>query len=162
MQPKCRDIIPNMHLTKVVLSLRPWNVARGIPHTNNAKFDGTIYTQCAKSCLVHIWKPVGIYVVVCVIDSDEYGSSYRKWYTYIINMPICFWFNSSPPSAAYMRQWIGSALVPITACRLFGAKPLSNQCWIIVNWGIMNKVQWNFNQNTKRFIHKMHLTISSA
>ena len=33
--------------------------------------------------------------------------------------------NSSPPSAAYMRRWIGSALVQIMACRLFGAKPLS-------------------------------------
>ena len=33
--------------------------------------------------------------------------------------------NSSPTSAAYMRQWIGSALVQIMACRLFGAKPLS-------------------------------------
>ena len=33
--------------------------------------------------------------------------------------------NSSPHSAAYMRQWIGSALVQIMACRLFGAKPLS-------------------------------------
>ena len=33
--------------------------------------------------------------------------------------------NSSPPSAAYMRQWIGSALVQIMACRLNGAKPLS-------------------------------------
>ena len=33
--------------------------------------------------------------------------------------------NSSPPSAAYARQWIGSALVKIMACRLFGAKPLS-------------------------------------
>ena len=29
-----------------------------------------------------------------------------------------------PPSAAYMRQWIGSALVQVMACRLFGAKPL--------------------------------------
>ena len=32
--------------------------------------------------------------------------------------------NLSPPSAAYMHQWIGSALVQIMACRLFGAKPL--------------------------------------
>ena len=42
--------------------------------------------------------------------------------------PILQWlswshFNSSPPSAAYLRQWIGSALVKIMACRLFGAKP---------------------------------------
>ena len=28
------------------------------------------------------------------------------------------------PSAAYMRQWTGSALVQVMACRLFGAKPL--------------------------------------
>ena len=33
--------------------------------------------------------------------------------------------NSYPPSAAYMRQWIGPALVQIMDCRLFGAKPLS-------------------------------------
>ena len=33
--------------------------------------------------------------------------------------------NSSPPSAAYMRQWTGSALAQIMACRLFGTKPLS-------------------------------------
>ena len=34
-------------------------------------------------------------------------------------------FNSSLPSAAYMRQWIGSALVQILPCRIFGVKPLS-------------------------------------
>ena len=33
--------------------------------------------------------------------------------------------NSSPPSAAYVRQLKGSALVQIMACRLFVAKPLS-------------------------------------
>ena len=32
--------------------------------------------------------------------------------------------NSSPPSTTYMRQWTGSALVQVMACRLFGAKPL--------------------------------------
>ena len=30
-----------------------------------------------------------------------------------------------PPSAAYMRQRIGLALVQMMACRLFGAKPSS-------------------------------------
>ena len=34
-------------------------------------------------------------------------------------------FNSFPPSAAYMRQRIGSSLVQIMACHLFGTKPLS-------------------------------------
>ena len=33
-------------------------------------------------------------------------------------------FNSSPPSATYMCQWTWSSLNHITACRLFGAKPL--------------------------------------
>ena len=33
-------------------------------------------------------------------------------------------FNSFPPSAAYMRQWTGSGLFQVMACRLFGAKPL--------------------------------------
>ena len=32
--------------------------------------------------------------------------------------------NSSPPSAAYMRQRIGTTLVQIMACRLSGLKPL--------------------------------------
>ena len=32
--------------------------------------------------------------------------------------------NSSSPSPAYMRQWTGSALFQLMACRLFGAKPL--------------------------------------
>ena len=54
-----------------------------------------------------------------------------------------------------MRRWIGSALVQMMAWRLLGAKPLSYyQCWVIVNWTLRNKLQWNFVQNTKLFIHK--------
>ena len=29
-----------------------------------------------------------------------------------------------------------------------------NQCWIIVNWTLRNKLLWNSYQNTKLFIHK--------
>ena len=36
----------------------------------------------------------------------------------------CDSVNSSPASAAYTRQWTGSALVQIMTCRLSGAKPL--------------------------------------
>ena len=43
----------------------------------------------------------------------------------VASLPSGQWVNSSPPSAAYMRQWIRSALVQIMACRLCGAKPLS-------------------------------------
>ena len=33
-------------------------------------------------------------------------------------------FNTSPPSAAYMRQYTGPAFVQVMACRRSGAKPL--------------------------------------
>ena len=46
--------------------------------------------------------------------------------------------NSSLPSATYMRRWIGSAFIQIMTCRLFGAKPLSSQCWVIVNLTLRN------------------------
>ena len=29
-----------------------------------------------------------------------------------------------------------------------------NQCWVIVNWALGKKLRWNFNQNTKLFIHE--------
>ena len=58
----------------------------------------------------------------------EYGCSF-KGYFLCISLPLnlkdphtnSFTVYSSPPSAAYMCQWIRSALVQ--ACHLFGAKP---------------------------------------
>ena len=41
----------------------------------------------------------------------------------LFKCPKVQWVNSSPPSAAYMRQWTRSALVQVMACRMFGAKP---------------------------------------
>ena len=70
--------------------------------------------------------------------------------------------NASIHIAAYMRQWIGSVLVKIMACRLFGASHYLNQCSIIINWILRHKLQWNFNQNTKFFFHKNTSKISSA
>ena len=40
------------------------------------------------------------------------------------------------------------------ACRLFGTKPLPDQCWYIVEWTIRNKLQWNLSQNTLIFIEE--------
>ena len=44
-------------------------------------------------------------------------------YSYYVAM-WCDSVNSSPASAAYTRQWTGSALVQVMTCRLSGAKPL--------------------------------------
>ena len=63
--------------------------------------------------------------------------------------------NSSPPSAAYMRQWMGLVLVKIMACRLPGAKPLSKP--MLGNHQLDTYEQASvifFFQNTKSFIHK--------
>ena len=57
--------------------------------------------------------------------------------------------NSSTPSDAYMRQWIGSALVAYSAPSHY-----LNQCSIIVNWILKNKLKWNFSQITELFFHE--------
>ena len=67
--------------------------------------------------------------------------------------------NSSLPNAAYLCQWIGSALVQIMACCLFGTKPLSKlmlgYCQLDALGQISIKIQ-NFS------FMKMHLKLSSA
>ena len=63
-------------------------------------------------------------------------------------------FNSLRPSDAYMRRWTGSWLVQIIACRLFGAKPLSEPSWNIVNWTFRKKFQWKFSRNSNIFIRE--------
>ena len=57
----------------------------------------------------------------CWVNNREAGDLRRHRGHYDVNVM----FNSFPPSAAYMRQCIGLALVQIMVCRLFGAKPLS-------------------------------------
>ena len=70
--------------------------------------------------------------------------------------------NSSPPSAAYMCQWIGSALVQIMACRLFGDKPLSKPVLGFLSKGLLgtNFTEiWIEIQNfySRKCIWKRHL-----
>ena len=63
----------------------------------------------------------------------------------------------------YMRQCTWSALVQIMACHMFGdISHYLNQHWLVDNWALMNKLQWNFNQNTKWSIHENAHEMSSA
>ena len=41
-----------------------------------------------------------------------------------LNHNLIHFISSSPASAAYMRQWTGSSLVQVMACRLLDAKPI--------------------------------------
>ena len=63
-----------------------------------------------------------------------------------------------PPSAAYMRPWIGLAMVEIMACRLFGTKPLSNP---MLDYCQLDKLQWILIKIQKFSFTKLHLKISS-
>ena len=71
-------------------------------------------------------------------------------------------FNSSPPSATYMCQWIGSALVQMMACRLFGAKPLSKPMLGYCQLPHRNKVSEISIKIEKFSFTKMHLKIWSV
>ena len=56
-----------------------------------------------------------------------------------------------PSGQHWFRLWLVAYSVP---------NHYLNQCRVTVNQTLRNKVQWNFNQNTK--LTKMHLKISSA
>ena len=45
----------------------------------------------------------------------------------------------------WFRQWLVACTAP---------SHYPNQSWFIVNWFFIDKLQWNFNQNTKPFIHE--------
>ena len=60
--------------------------------------------------------------------------------------------NSSPLSAAYMRQWTGSSLVQVMACRLFDAKPLPEPMLAYTQLDFGNTFQWILNRNSIIFI----------
>ena len=64
------------------------------------------------------------------------------------------WVNSLRKSATYRRQWTGSPLLQIMTCCLFSAKPLYNQCCLVLNSKLRNKLQWHFNQNSYIFLQE--------
>ena len=61
-----------------------------------------------------------------------------------------------------MRQWTGSALVQIKACRLFGAKSLSKPMLGYFQLNHWQETSVKFNQNTDLSFTEMHMKISSA
>ena len=52
---------------------------------------------------------------------------------------------SSYGTAGYIRKWLVAWTVPSHYLK---------QCWIIVNWTLRNKLQWNRNRNSKFFIQE--------
>ena len=71
--------------------------------------------------------------------------------------------DSSPPSAAYIRRWTVSALVQVMACRLGGAKPLSEPMMTYCPWDPKEHISMKFYLKFKYFhLKKMRLNMSST
>ena len=71
--------------------------------------------------------------------------------------------NSSPFSVAYMRQWIGSSLFQVMACRLFGAKSLPEPMLAYCQFDPWEQISVNFLIGIIFFsFTKMHLKMSST
>ena len=69
------------------------------------------------------------------------------WYrTTIFGLSKMYTFS---PSAAFLRQWIVSALVQVMA-----SDNWLNQCCVVVNWTLRNKFHDSFNRNSKIFINE--------
>ena len=100
---------------------------------------------------VPLWLPWRIWYKLTATRPQKIEQNIRC--VYFLKCTAYLFINSSPPSAAYMRQWIWSALVQVLAAYSAPSHYL-NQCLDIVNWTLGNKLQWNFNQNKKLSIHK--------
>ena len=61
---------------------------------------------------------------------------------------------SSPPSAAYMRQWTGPAFIQVMDCRNFGAKPLPEPRLAYCHLHSWKKFQRHLNRNSEIFIEE--------
>ena len=63
----------------------------------------------------------------------------------------------SPPSATYIRQWTGSALDQIMACRLVGAKPLSEPMMEYCQFYPQEQTSVKYQSKQAFSFKKMHL-----
>ena len=81
---------------------------------------------------------------VCMMNKSWSGAAMKRY-----GMKHITWLIYH--TAAYKRQWTGSTLVQIIACRPLGAKLLSKP---MLGCCQLDKLQWHFNQNTKHFHEK--------
>ena len=63
-------------------------------------------------------------------------------------------FNSSTPITAYVRQWNGSALVQVTACRPFSAKALPESILTYCQLDLLWQTSVEFESEFKKIIHE--------
>ena len=115
--------------------------APGFPSLSIGGFHGRTRTALARSWRHTQHRKYGHWVPV------SHSSLCRHMHCIIFSSASV---NSSPPSATYMRRWIGSALVQVMAWRLFGAKPLPELMLPYCQLDPWEQLQWNSNRNMKK------------
>ena len=86
------------------------------------------WSSADRRCSNYIWVINNFIAYLVFYSSSTLLWSHHQSVWMAIHTRLCdslLRINLSPPKAAYMHQWTGSALVQIMACRLIGAKPLS-------------------------------------
>ena len=64
---------------------------------------------------------------------------------WLTHLPLVLHICVSKAGQHWFRYWLVAYSAP---------SHYLNQCWVFVNWTLRNKLQWNFNQNIRLFIHK--------
>ena len=157
-EPFCSDVCGNHRRPQTLAEIcRDMGVCCGFRAVaTREKYPGFILS--VRNVYFQIWLTMVPYYLCAPMSDDIIRNDRRSR-----NLAACGLTHLPllPHNAIYA---IGTALVQIMACRLFGTKPSSNRCWFIVNWTIRNKFQWNFNQNTQHFsfTKTVHPKTSSA
>ena len=79
----------------------------------------------------------------CSANNKQNTTAPHNWP--LTHLPLVPHLCVSDSNQHWSRLW----LVAYSAPSLY-----LNQCWVIVNWNLRNKLQWNLNLNTNLFIHK--------
>ena len=108
----------------------------------------TIVVHARSTCVGRDGKIVRLIKYFCGRRLYEGGMwGVWSWINILMSMIIDSYF----PSAAYMRQWFGSALAQIMTCRLFGAKPLPEPKLVYCQWDSWHQISVKFESEFYHF-----------
>ena len=111
----------------------------------------------SKLVAIELWRFCN-WLIQCTLNQNNCTTIGTKWRPLV--WPQCV--NSSPPSYAYMRRWTGPSLIQVMACRLFGAKPLSEPMLAYCQLDSWEQISVKFKSKFYLFIQKIYLKMSSA
>ena len=94
---------------------------------------------------IHNWYGSLHICPVSLTDSPAYYEKAIKHGPSLNSSPLVLHTCVSESGQHWGRHWLVACSTP---------SHYLNQCWVIINWTLRKKLQWNFNQNAKPFIHE--------